>query len=63
MPNVVRAAIVQTTWTGDPESMIATNIDSVVTRDLYLGMIGEVRRTWAFSRDRRPETYDALVEH
>ena len=27
MPNVVRAAIVQTEWTGDKESMLAKNID------------------------------------
>ncbi len=27
MPNVVRAAVVQTAWTGDQDSMIAKNID------------------------------------
>ena len=62
MPNVVRAAIVQTTWTGDPRSTIAKNIDSAVIRDLDLGMIGEVRSTWAFSRGRRPETDEAVVD-
>jgi len=25
-------------------------------------LIGEVRKTWQFFRDRRPETYEALVK-
>jgi N-carbamoylputrescine amidase len=44
---------------GDPAS---DTDDEVVVRDLDLAVIGEVRRTWAFYRDRRPETYHALVE-
>lgn len=36
--------------------------DAVVVRDLDLGMIDEVRRLWAFYRDRRPETYGSLCE-
>jgi beta-ureidopropionase len=36
--------------------------EAVVVRDLDLGMIDEVRRTWAFYRDRRPETYGQLSE-
>ncbi len=35
--------------------------DELVVRDLDLAMIGEVRKTWAFYRDRRPETYDSLI--
>ena len=35
---------------------------TLVTADLDLEMIEEVRRTWQFYRDRRPETYDALVK-
>lgn len=31
--------------------------DEVVVRDLDLGLIEEVRRQWAFYRDRRPEIY------
>jgi N-carbamoylputrescine amidase len=31
--------------------------DEVVVRDLDLGLIEEVRRQWAFYRDRRPEVY------
>jgi N-carbamoylputrescine amidase len=42
---------------------VASDIDeAVVVRDLDLGLIDEVRRTWAFYRDRRPETYDQLTE-
>jgi len=36
--------------------------DAVVVADLNLDMIREVRNTWQFYRDRRPETYGALVK-
>ena len=36
--------------------------DAVVVRDLDRGMLDEVRKTWAFYRDRRPETYGSLSE-
>lgn len=35
--------------------------DALVVADLNLDMIREVRNTWQFFRDRRPETYGALV--
>jgi N-carbamoylputrescine amidase len=35
--------------------------DEVLTADLDLDMIAEVRRTWQFYRDRRPDMYGALV--
>jgi beta-ureidopropionase len=35
--------------------------DALVVADLNLDLIREVRNTWQFFRDRRPETYDALV--
>jgi N-carbamoylputrescine amidase len=35
--------------------------DEVLTADLDLDKIGEVRKTWQFYRDRRPDSYDALV--
>jgi N-carbamoylputrescine amidase len=35
--------------------------DELVVADLDLGMIEEVRRTWQFYRDRRPESYEDLV--
>jgi N-carbamoylputrescine amidase len=37
--------------------------DHLVTADLDLDMIREVRNTWQFFRDRRPETYGAMVEY
>ncbi len=36
--------------------------DDLVIADLDLDMIREVRNTWQFYRDRRPETYDALCK-
>ncbi|HKZ24868.1 MAG TPA: nitrilase-related carbon-nitrogen hydrolase, partial [Acidimicrobiia bacterium] len=35
--------------------------DEVVVRDLDLDEIDEVRKTWAFYRDRRPDAYGDLV--
>ena len=35
--------------------------DEVLVCDLDLGMIREVRNTWQFLRDRRPETYGDLT--
>jgi N-carbamoylputrescine amidase len=35
--------------------------DAVVVADLNLDMIDQVRSTWQFYRDRRPETYGALT--
>ncbi|MGA7269674.1 MAG: nitrilase-related carbon-nitrogen hydrolase [Acidimicrobiia bacterium] len=36
--------------------------EELVVRDLDLDMIDEVRKTWAFYRDRRPDAYGSLVE-
>ena len=36
--------------------------DAVVVADLNLDMIDEVRATWQFFRDRRPDAYGPLVE-
>ena len=35
--------------------------DELVTADLNLDLIEEVRRVWQFYRDRRPETYADMV--
>lgn len=35
--------------------------DALVVADLNLDLIREVRNTWQFFRDRRPETYELLV--
>ncbi len=36
--------------------------DELIVADLDLAMIDEVRQTWQFYRDRRPEAYDELVD-
>jgi beta-ureidopropionase len=36
--------------------------DALVVADLNLDMIREVRNTWQFYRDRRPESYDEIVD-
>jgi N-carbamoylputrescine amidase len=35
--------------------------DELVVAEMNLDMIEEVRRTWQFFRDRRPETYDDMI--
>jgi N-carbamoylputrescine amidase len=36
--------------------------DALVVADLNLDMIRDVRNTWQFFRDRRPETYESLTQ-
>ncbi len=36
--------------------------DEILTADLDLDKIAEVRNTWQFFRDRRPDTYEALTK-
>ena len=36
--------------------------DELITADLDLEQIEEVRRVWQFYRDRRPETYSDMTE-
>ena len=36
--------------------------DELVIATLDLDMIEEVRRTWQFFRDRRPDAYGSLIE-
>ena len=43
-------------------AMAPRDEDALVVAELDLGIIREVRNTWQFFRDRRPETYGALVE-
>jgi beta-ureidopropionase len=40
----------------------ARDKDEVLTADLDLDQIREVRQTWQFFRDRRPDLYEALVK-
>jgi N-carbamoylputrescine amidase len=46
-------------FVGDPAS---DTDEELVVRDLDMDMIEEVRKTWAFYRDRRPDAYAPLVE-
>ncbi len=49
----------------DPRGQIFTQAsedqDELLVAEFDLDMIGEVRSTWQFFRDRRPESYDALT--
>jgi beta-ureidopropionase len=50
----------------DPRGQIfseaSRNQDEVLTADLDLDKVAEVRKTWQFYRDRRPEMYGDLVK-
>ena len=50
----------------DPRGQIleqaARDQDEIVIADLDLDAIREVRNTWQFFRDRRPESYGEMVE-
>ena len=43
-------------------SQASRDKDEVLTADLDLDMIAEVRKTWQFFRDRRPDMYGPLVQ-
>ncbi len=43
-------------------SMASRDKDEVLISDLNLDMILEVRNIWQYFRDRRPETYNSLIE-
>ncbi|RIK88170.1 MAG: acyltransferase [Planctomycetota bacterium] len=54
----------QSYWCNPRGQIIAEgcrNDDDIVVADIDLDLIREVRNTWQFYRDRRPETYEALV--
>ncbi len=41
---------------------IVNQADDIVIADMDLDLIREVRNTWQFFRDRRPETYGAITD-
>jgi N-carbamoylputrescine amidase len=56
-----------TSYFADPRGQFVEGTASdqeaeLVIRDLDLGLIDEVRKGWAFYRDRRPESYGPLTE-
>ena len=55
-----------TSYFVDPRGQIVDGAASdtgeeLVVRDLDLDLVDEVRKQWAFYRDRRPDAYDPLV--
>jgi len=54
-----------TSYFANPRGQIiaegSRSTDDVVIADMDLGLIREVRNTWQFYRDRRPETYGPLT--
>ncbi|NKY98332.1 nitrilase-related carbon-nitrogen hydrolase [Nocardiopsis alborubida] len=56
-----------TSYFADPRGQFVGDVASdtsaeLVVRDLDLGLVDEVRRQWAFYRDRRPDAYGPLVQ-
>jgi len=47
---------------GQIEAIASRDRDELLIHDMDFDKIREVRNTWQFFRDRRPETYGALVE-
>jgi beta-ureidopropionase len=48
---------------GQIEAQASYDQDELLVHEIDLDMIREVRNTWQFFRDRRPETYDPLFEY
>ena len=47
---------------GQIEAIASRDQDELLVHDMDFDMIRQVRNTWQFFRDRRPETYGALTE-
>jgi beta-ureidopropionase len=47
---------------GQIEAIASRDKDELLVQDMNFDLIREVRNTWQFFRDRRPETYRALIE-
>ena len=47
---------------GQVEAIASRDKDELIVYDMDFDKVREVRNTWQFFRDRRPETYKALVE-
>lgn len=47
---------------GQIEAIASRDKDELLVHDMNLDMIREVRNTWQFFRDRRPETYGSLTK-
>jgi len=47
---------------GEISACASEDKDELVTAEIDLDLIEEVRRTWQFFRDRRPDSYGDLTE-
>ncbi len=47
---------------GQIEAEASRDQDELLVHEMDMDMVREVRNTWQFFRDRRPETYDVLVD-
>jgi N-carbamoylputrescine amidase len=47
---------------GQIEAIASRDKDELIVHEMDFAMVREVRNTWQFFRDRRPETYAALTE-
>ena len=47
---------------GEIEKIASRDRDELIVHDMDFDMIREIRNNWQFFRDRRPETYDALLK-
>jgi N-carbamoylputrescine amidase len=47
---------------GQIEAQASQDQDELLVHEIDLEMVREVRNTWQFFRDRRPDTYDPLIE-
>ena len=44
------------------EAIASRDQDELLVHEIDMDMVREVRNTWQFFRDRRPETYDCLTD-
>jgi beta-ureidopropionase len=55
-----------TSYFADPRGQIikeaSDDKDELITADIDFGLIDEVRKTWQFYRDRRPEAYEEITK-
>ena len=47
---------------GQIEAQASPDKDELLVHELDMNMVREVRDTWQFFRDRRPETYESLID-
>ncbi len=47
---------------GEIEAMASRDKDELLVHEMDFDMIREIRNNWQFFRDRRPETYDLLID-